>query len=95
MKWDVPIADIRKWKLDAMQVGGLEIHHACRRDVTSALQIQSTPAMIKKPPNGQNYEATMIAPLLKFLNADKYPPTTGDEPICLNNPHPSSARDAN
>jgi len=58
-KWNVPKKDIRKWKLDAMQVGGMEIHYACSnsncfRDVASALQTQSTPIMIKKPPSGQN-----------------------------------------
>jgi hypothetical protein len=78
-KWNVPTEDIRKWKLDATQVGGMEIHHACSnsscfRDVASALQIQSTPVLIKKHPNGQNYEVTMIATLLKsFLTLTNMP----------------------
>jgi hypothetical protein len=52
----------------------LAVIQDCFKDVASALQIQSKPAIIKTPPNGQNYEVTMIALLLKsFLTLTNMP----------------------
>jgi hypothetical protein len=59
-----------------------------KRNVPSALQVQTIGTVINKPANRCNCKATLIA--LEFLNVDISVPTTTDQLTSMDSPGPSS-----